>query len=92
LTCGGHTSYQESSYYTAPSGAGVFDAGTMQWICALGTQCFPVAVTPSGQAFVRTATLNLLTVFAQGPAGKVHPAADNTAADHVPAGEGLGLD
>jgi hypothetical protein len=92
LTCSGHASYQESAYYTAPSGAGVFDAGTMQWICALGTQCSPVAVTLAGQAFVRTATLNLLTAFAQGPAGKAHPATDNTAADHVPTDEGLGLD
>jgi hypothetical protein len=92
LACSGHASFQESAYYTVKSGAGVFDAGTMQWVCALGTQCFPVALTPAGQAFVRTATLNLLTAFAQGPAGKVHPATDNTVADKVPGSPGLGLD
>jgi hypothetical protein len=41
---------------------------------------------------VRTATLNLLTAFVQGPAGKSHPASDNTAADGVPNSAGLGLD
>jgi hypothetical protein len=92
LTCSGHTGYQESAYYTVASGAGVFDAGTMQWVCALGTQCYPVTVTPAGQAFVRAATLNLLTAFARGPVGKIHPATDNTAADHVPGNAGLGID
>lgn len=92
LTCSGHASDQESAYYTVASGAGVFDAGTMQWICALGPQCAPVQVTPAGQAFVSTATLNLPQAFGKGPAGTVHPALDNTAADAVPVGAGLGLD
>jgi hypothetical protein len=83
LTCSGHASYQESSYYTTPSGAGVFDAGTMQWECALGTHC-TVPVAPAVQAFVQAATLNLLRVFAAGPAGRTHPALDNTAADAPP--------
>ncbi len=39
LTCQGTGSYQESAYYTVPSGAGVFDAGTMRWECALGSEC-----------------------------------------------------
>jgi len=91
LTCQGHGSYQESAYYTAASGAGVFDAGTMRWECALGSQCSS-HLTAADRAFVRTATLNLLTVYLQGPAGKVHPATDNTAADGVPNSAGLGLD
>lgn len=91
LTCQGRGSYQESAYYTVASGAGVFDAGTMRWECALGSECsshFGMAA----RQFVRTATLNLLTAFAQGPAGRAHPANDNTAADRVPSGEGLGID
>jgi hypothetical protein len=91
LTCDGHSSYQESAYYTAASGAGVFDAGTMRWECALGSQCAS-HLTEADRAFVRTATLNLLTAYAQGPVGKVHPAADNTAADGVPHSGGLGID
>jgi hypothetical protein len=91
LTCSGHTGYQESAYYTAASGAGVFDAGTMRWECALGSQC-SAHLTPADRAFVRTATLNLIDAYIQGPAGKVHPAADNTAADGVPDNAGLGID
>lgn len=91
LTCQDHGSYQESAYYTVPSGAGVFDAGTMRWECALGSQCSS-HLTAADRAFVRTATLNLLTAFLQGPAGKAHPATDNTAADAVPNSAGLGLD
>ncbi|MBR7827438.1 hypothetical protein KDK95_14060 [Actinospica sp. MGRD01-02] len=91
LTCQGSGSYQESSYYTVASGAGVFDAGTMRWECALGSQC-SAHFGSAARQFVRTATLNLLTAFAQGPAGRTHPAQDNTAADGVPNGEGLGID
>ena len=91
LTCQGHGSYQESAYYTVPSGAGVFDAGTMRWECALGSQCSS-HLNAADRAFVRTATLNLLRAFVQGPAGKAHPATDNTAADGVPNSAGLGLD
>jgi hypothetical protein len=91
LTCQGGGSYQESSYYTVASGAGVFDAGTMRWECALGSQC-SAHFGSAARQFVRTATLNLLTAFARGPAGRTHPAQDNTAADGVPNGEGLGID
>jgi hypothetical protein len=91
LTCDGHASFQESAYYTTSSGAGVFDAGTMRWECALGSQCSS-HLNAADRAFVRTATLNLLTAYAQGPAGKAHPANDNTAADGVPHSGGLGID
>lgn len=91
LTCKGTGSAQESSYYTTASGAGVFDAATMRWECALGSEC-AAHFGQAARGFVRRATLNLLTAFAQGPAGRAHPAADNTAGDHVPAGGGLGVD
>jgi hypothetical protein len=91
LSCQGTGSYQESAYYTVASGAGVFDAATMRWECALGSQC-SAHFGPAARAFVRRATLNLLTAFARGPVGRAHPAADNTAADAVPQGEGMGID
>jgi hypothetical protein len=91
LSCQGAASYQESAYYTVASGAGVFDSGTMRWECALGSQCTAHFGFPA-RAFVRQATLTLLTAFAQGPAGRAHPAVDGTAADHVPQGEGMGVD
>lgn len=91
LTCQGKGSYQESAYYTVASGAAVFDSGTMRWECALGSQCSAHFGAPA-RAFVRRATLTLLTAFGRGPAGRAHPARDNSAADHVPQGEGMGID
>jgi hypothetical protein len=63
----------------------------MRWECALGFQC-SAHLNPADRTFVRTATINLLTAFAQGPTGRTHPATDNSAADGVPNSAGLGLD
>ncbi|WP_256090478.1 N,N-dimethylformamidase beta subunit family domain-containing protein, partial [Actinacidiphila rubida] len=35
LVCAGRSSHSDAAYYTVPSGAGVFAAGTMRWIEAL---------------------------------------------------------
>ncbi|HEX6468930.1 MAG TPA: N,N-dimethylformamidase beta subunit family domain-containing protein [Streptosporangiaceae bacterium] len=82
LTCNGSSSYADSAYYTVPSGAGVFAAGTMRWVCALrGTKCghdVPASAAP----FVAKVTTTLLRAFAAGPAGRTHPARDNLAAVH----------
>ena len=61
---------------TAHSGAGVFDAGTIAWACAVNGRCgYPVSgVTVR---VVRAATANVLRAFAVGPAGWQHPAVDN---------------
>ena len=60
-----------------PSGAGVFAAGTMRWVCALrGAKCghdVPAKTRP----FVEKVTGTLLRAFAAGPAGLTHPAHDN---------------
>ena len=64
----------DTTYYTAPSGAGVFDAGTMDWPCALSGSC---GATPQTREFVRKVTDNLLIAFAAGPCGQTHPAVDN---------------
>jgi hypothetical protein len=69
--------YADTSYYVARSGAGVFDAGTIAWSCAVGTNCQPVSRRT--HRVVRTVTDNLLRAFAQGPAGRAHPAHDNLA-------------
>jgi hypothetical protein len=70
----GQRSAADTTYYTTASGAGVFDAGTMSWVCALGAAC---AVPPETQRFVQVVTDNLLHAFAAGPAGAAHPARDN---------------
>ncbi|MEV0820280.1 N,N-dimethylformamidase beta subunit family domain-containing protein [Nonomuraea rubra] len=70
FSCGGRASVTHSTYYTAPSGAGVFASGTMRWVCALRGRRCGHGVTDSAAAFTRRATLNLLTRFAKGPAGR----------------------
>jgi hypothetical protein len=73
---GGVPAAADATYYVAPSGAGVFDAGTIAWACAVGPRC----AEPIGGAthtLVRGVTDRLLIAFARGPAGRRHPAVDN---------------
>jgi len=65
----------DATYYTAPSGAGVFDAGTQSWVCAMGATCTDAATA----GLVRRITDNVLLIFATGPAAKKVPAIDNVA-------------
>jgi hypothetical protein len=83
--CSGRHTYADTSYHVEKSGAGVFDAGTMRWVCAL-RHCGPKTDASSGPILSR-ATLNILRAFAVGPAGKAHPAVDftNQKLDHPPA-------
>jgi hypothetical protein len=79
LTCDGVATFADSAYYTVPSGAGVFASGTMRWVCAMrGPHCGH-GVGYAAELFVDRATANLLRAFAQGPAGRTHPAQDNVA-------------
>ena len=70
-------SFADTTYYTSPRGAGVFDAGTIAWACAVAPTC-PAVDGPTHRV-VRRVTDNLLTAFAAGPAGTRHPAHDNLA-------------
>jgi hypothetical protein len=65
LVCRGRASYADMTYYTAPSGAGVFDVGTQAWVNVLG----PPNEVPTAVAV----TTNVLTAFGRGPAGQTHP-------------------
>jgi hypothetical protein len=81
--CAGVPTSSQAVYYTTPSGAGVFAAGTLRWGCALVDRC-DEAVPRSTSRFVRIVTRNLLRGFAAGPVGAVHPAHDNVARFHLP--------
>jgi hypothetical protein len=76
-SCGGVPTSAQSVYYTATSGAGVFNAGTLRWTCALVDRCSPYRLGDRTRDFVRRVTVNVLHAFARGPAGTAHPAADN---------------
>jgi hypothetical protein len=82
----GHAGMATTTYYVATSQAGVFDAGTTYWPCVIGGDCLHLATTPATSRQVITAmTDNILTAFAAGPAGAVHPSTPNL----PPSAEGL---
>lgn len=67
------------TYYTTSSGAGVFDAGTSKWVCALDdTACEAGWGDAATYQVVRQVTQRLLTEAAKGPLGRTHPAQDTT--------------
>jgi hypothetical protein len=74
LACGSGLPYADVSYYTAPSGAGVFDAGSSKWVCALEqVTCGPGWSNRLTDRVVTAVTGRLLRAFAAGPAGRAHP-------------------
>lgn len=76
ITCVGRSDHADTTYYTAPSGAGVFDSGSLGFIGGLVTD--PQPGTP--EASVTTMTKNLLAGFGAGPAGRAHPSVPNNSA------------
>ncbi len=89
LTCDGFSTFSDSAYYTAASGAGVFASGTMRWVCAIRGPACGHGVNLAAERFVDRATENLLRAFAAGPAGRAHPAQDNLAQVRPPRIPGL---
>ena len=68
-----HLRIATMNYYSAPSGAGVFAAGTTYWVCDLNGSC-PQFTTPSSTlAAVDMITTRLLRTFAQPRAGRTDP-------------------
>ncbi|GAA2021873.1 hypothetical protein GCM10009740_08350 [Terrabacter terrae] len=69
--------HSDMTYYTAPSGAGVFAVGTMAWAAGLrGAHARP-RIDERAATFARTVTANLLHAMAEGPMGRAHPARAN---------------
>jgi hypothetical protein len=69
----GATPVHGASYYDAPSGAGVFTAGTIQWAFAIPTD--GTGATPHDDRVV-TITTNVLDRFLAGPGGDAGVAFD----------------
>ncbi len=82
--CRGVPTTAESIYYTTPSGAGVFTAGTLRWTCALKARCADVGASRRTRTFARKVTANLLRAMSRGPVGRRHPAHDNVARFDLP--------
>ncbi len=86
LTCRGRASFADVTYYTAPSGAGVFATGTLWWERQLGPVCRDDAASHTDQCHIRRITANVLQAFVAGPAGLTHPAVSNLAELGIRAG------
>jgi hypothetical protein len=83
VTCQGRPDFADVTYYTVPSGAGVFSAGTQWWICALDQNCPQDNRDATAHAAITAITTRLFDTFAAGPAGTAHPAQDNLATLHI---------
>jgi hypothetical protein len=70
VRCHGKADFADATYYSAPSGAGVFAAGTIDWVGHIDTQC---QLDKCAGRVLGKVMANLLTVFGAGPAGLVHP-------------------
>jgi len=86
LVCRGQATFADVTYYTAPSGAGVFATGTLWWERQLGPLCTDPAGPHTVECFIRQITANVLEAFVAGPSGVAHPSVSNLAALGIKAG------
>ncbi len=73
VDCSGRLSTANMTYYSAPSGAGVWDTGTIDWVGQVLSSC---ATCAAPNAVTRT-TDNVLAAFGAGDPGKAHPSTAN---------------
>jgi hypothetical protein len=78
VTCRGKASFADSTWYTVPSGAGVFTAATFGWSPRLLDAC-PTGPPTTPICKLQKVTENILDAFAEGPAGVKHPSVSNLA-------------
>lgn len=88
LRCGGRASYSDMTYYSTPSGAGVFATGTNWWISRLGPPCPPDVCYDEK---VDRITWNVLDAFAAGPAGLTHQSVANLGSGSRASGGSTGV-
>ena len=79
LVCRGRPSFADVTYYTAPSGGGVFATGTLWWERQLGPLCPGDDPSHADRCHIRRITANVLEAFVAGPAGLAHPSRPNLA-------------
>ncbi|HET9078600.1 MAG TPA: N,N-dimethylformamidase beta subunit family domain-containing protein [Acidimicrobiales bacterium] len=73
VDCNGIRSTADMTYYSAPSGAGVWDTGTIDWVGQVRGSCLTCAAPNP----VTRITDNVLAAFGSGDPGRVHPSAAN---------------
>jgi hypothetical protein len=75
VNCHGQPNVADATYYTASSGAGVVNLGTLGWLETLA--CAPPVLDAWCSAAATQITRTLLTEAANGPLGLAHPAMPN---------------
>lgn len=73
VVCHGRHSFADMTYYTVPSGAGVFSSGSIVWITKLTP---PGPGSPNDPVAVQV-TKNVLAAFGTGPSAPTHPVVPN---------------
>ena len=86
VTCRNRPSFSDMTYYSAPSGAGVFASGTLFLQKHMGPLCSPGDLATNGDCQLRRLVTNVITAFAAGPAGSKHPSTNNLAKYGIHAG------
>ena len=84
VTCRSLQSWANSTWYSAPSGAGVFSAGTFGWSPLMDAICPNGPDTTDVECKLVKVTENILDAFSRGPAGAAHPSVSNLAAFGIP--------
>ncbi|WP_194921069.1 N,N-dimethylformamidase beta subunit family domain-containing protein [Catenulispora rubra] len=69
----GQSTMATMSYYTDPSGAGIFAAGMTYWDCQMARMCGDRPVDAGTSKLLAAMTGNVLRTFVEGPAGKKYP-------------------
>jgi hypothetical protein len=68
-------SYVTTAYFAAPSGAGVFDAGSTEWLCSITNTCYDGPRPTATSRALDFVTLNALKAFVRPRFGVTHPVA-----------------
>jgi hypothetical protein len=71
--------HSDMTYYTAPSGAGVFAVGTMAWCLGLRGAHAHKGIDQRSSTFARMVTATLFREMAAGPMGRRYPSRPNLA-------------
>lgn len=81
VICTHRPTFQDTTYYTTASHAGVLDIGAYNFNCAIEQAC-NVKIDGKTRDIVTRITTNFLIAAAVGPLGNSHPAIDNVQAHY----------
>ncbi|MDA8116843.1 MAG: hypothetical protein M0000_05525 [Actinomycetota bacterium] len=78
VLCRNQPYFSDMTYYSLPSGGGVFATGTANWVATLAPSCVP-SVGECPDPATLAITTNVLEAFGAGGVGRSHPSVPNAA-------------